>query len=218
MSRKNVGTPRVRMDPCGDRGAEPPRLVLRGMQALSVVWRRGWRGFVGFALVCLLLTVTGGPAGAESTWRAIGPNGGVIRALATNPTTPTTLYAGAGGVFKSPDGGATWQANSSGQPSSLPVNAIAINPGSPTTLYAWTSGAGVFKSVNGGTTWEANNNGLTSTRVTALAINPVTPTTLYAATDGGGVLKSTDGGATWQATSSGLWSLEVLSLDMNSFL
>jgi hypothetical protein len=68
-----------------------------------------------------------------------------VQALAINPTTPTTLYAGTGdgGVFKSTDGGATWTANSTGL-TNLDVQALAINPTMPTTLYAGTDGNSVF--------------------------------------------------------------------------
>ena len=34
---------------------------------------------------------------AQSTWVSIGPEGGPVNALAIDPTTPATLYAGAGG-------------------------------------------------------------------------------------------------------------------------
>ena len=42
-----------------------------------------------------------------ATWANIGPDGGTINALAIDPTTPTTLYAGTahGGAFKSTKAG-----------------------------------------------------------------------------------------------------------------
>src|SRR5438105_1975446 len=44
-------------------------------------------------------------------WTSNGPEGGDVRALAIDPQTPTTLYAGTlNGVFKSTDGGASWTA------------------------------------------------------------------------------------------------------------
>ena len=33
----------------------------------------------------------------DNVWTSIGPEGGIINALAIDPTTPTTLYAGTGG-------------------------------------------------------------------------------------------------------------------------
>ncbi len=37
-----------------------------------------------------------------------------VNAVAVDPMTPTTLYAGASGVFKSADGGGSWTASNSG--------------------------------------------------------------------------------------------------------
>ncbi len=92
-----------------------------------------------------------GSAGAADAWRSLGPEGGRIQALAIDPRTPTTLYAGAfpGGVFKSIDGGRHW-AGFSGGLTDVRVFALAIDPQTPTTLYAGTDGGGVFKSTDVG--------------------------------------------------------------------
>ena len=122
-----------------------------------------------------------------NVWTSHGPEGGIIRALAIDPQTPTTLYAGTwDGVFKSTDGAATWSEFNAGL-THTDVYALAIDPQTPTTLYAGTWGGGVFKSTNGGAHWSALNAGLTNTYVRALAIDPQTPSTLYAGTEGGGV-------------------------------
>ena len=72
-------------------------------------------------------------------------------AIAIDPITPTTLYAGTGaGVFKSTNGGETWSLTDAGPPNVL---ALAIDPITPSTLYAGTSRAGVFKSTDAGATW-----------------------------------------------------------------
>ncbi|MDN5273936.1 hypothetical protein QTO31_18365 [Chloroflexus sp. MS-CIW-1] len=87
-----------------------------------------------------------------NAWSSIGPEGGWIYALAIDPTTPSTLYAGAygGGVFKSTNGGATWSAVNTGL-SNKEVWALAIDPINTNTIYVATYG-GVFKSANGGAT------------------------------------------------------------------
>ncbi len=66
-----------------------------------------------------------------------------VYALAINPATPATLYAGTdgGGVFKSTDSGGTWTAANTGL-TNLTVYALAINPATPATLYAGTCTAG----------------------------------------------------------------------------
>ncbi len=177
-------------------------------------------------------------------WRAT--NGGLesligripsILALAIDPQTPTTVYAGIwGGVVKSTDAGGSWQAVNAGldatslNPSLNPtdlflrfnmserfVHALTIDPRTPTTLYAvaWfglsTVAQGVFKSTDGGSSWRAASTGLSGLSPGALAIDPQTPTTLYARTQESGVFKSTDGG-TWRAINAGLEDLRVTAL------
>ncbi len=118
-----------------------------------------------------------------------------------DPQTPATLYAGTSlRVFKSTDGGASW--NVTGL-TGVGVFALAMDPLTPTTVYAGTGGGGVFKSTDGGASWNAT--GLTSVGVLALAIDSLTPTTLYAGTDPSGVYKSTNGGANWSPTGLITW-------------
>ncbi|MBE3065892.1 MAG: hypothetical protein IMZ73_00465, partial [Chloroflexi bacterium] len=79
-------------------------------------------------------------------WNAFnsGLTNNYVSALALDPTTPSTLYAGTGGgVFKSTDGGGDWSAVISGLTSS-DVSALAIDPATPSRLYAGTRGGGVF--------------------------------------------------------------------------
>jgi hypothetical protein len=163
------------------------------------------------------------------TWAPINnglPVPGGVTALAVDPQTPETLYAGASrlvfdsvmsmGVLKSTDGGITWN------PTTLTehelsvysyVFALVIGPQTPETIYAGTWG-GVFKSIDGGTTWMTIDTGLTSLFVYALAINPQTPNTLYAATSGG-VFRSTDGGTNWVGINVGLPISKVETLAIN---
>ncbi|HLN58267.1 MAG TPA: hypothetical protein VK416_06875, partial [Thermoanaerobaculia bacterium] len=88
-----------------------------------------------------------------NVWTSSGPEGGVINALAIDPFTPATVYAGTsgGGLFKSVDGGGRWTAANTGL-TNLNVYALAIDPIAPATVYAGTYG-GLFKSVNGGGSW-----------------------------------------------------------------
>src|SRR5512136_1444848 len=138
-------------------------------------------------LIGMLVFVSAGPAGAApagtNVWTSNGPEGGTIYALAINPTTPGTLYAGVnGGVYKSTNSGGSWSAAST----SLTVNwvsSLAINPATPATLYAGTYGGGVFKSTNSGGSWSPANTGLTNNWVNALVIDPTTPATLYVGTN-----------------------------------
>jgi hypothetical protein len=95
--------------------------------------------------VSLIAGARPAPAGIN-LWSSKGP-GETVYALAIDPTTPTTLYAGAdAGVFKSTDGGSTWNTSLSGHASGL-----VIAPNTSTTLYAVTSN-GLFKTSNAGST------------------------------------------------------------------
>ena len=73
-----------------------------------------------------------------------------INALALDPQTPATLYAGTwgvgtncGGVFKSTDGGGSWTALNAGL-TNLHVQTLALDTSTPPRLYAGTVGSGVF--------------------------------------------------------------------------
>jgi len=135
-------------------------------------------------------------------------------ALAINPQTPTTVYSGvgtlisrpgenpAGGIFRSVDGGASWQAvanyiHKAQQRRDISVRALVIDPRNPSTVFASTA-YGILKTTDAGATWESINSGLTNANVHDLAIDHDNPMILYAATFGGGIFKSTDGGSSWR--------------------
>lgn len=128
----------------------PPRrhrsTVLRTVCTSGV--RRG-RRFVGpspalrvsllaFAVLCSVGAADLACAAIDA-WSTHGPDGGSISALAIDPATPSTLYAGTvgGGVFKSADGGATWRPRNTGL-TNLSIGALAIDPAIPSTLHAAT--------------------------------------------------------------------------------
>ena len=151
--------------------------------------------------------------------------------LAIDPGAAATIYAAAGGyfivndtgqwvggVFKSTDGGANWQAVNTGLPGNTKFQALAVDPSHPATLYVGTSGQGgasdkgVYKSDNGGASWTSANNGLPNgTQILTLAVDPHTAMTVYAVlfasignSSPGGIYKSTDGGGHWQPSNQGL--------------
>ena len=191
---------------------------------------RRWPSGLLCSVVAVAALLGGGVGSAEAGWTSIGPGpfgeGPIsgVNALALDPTTPTTLYAGGVGVFKSTDGGASWSPATTGLTciSSAPggppvtvtcaVTALALDPTTPTTLYAGarlgTGGGGVFKSTDGGGSWSPATTGLTcgafTCDVNALALDPTTPTTLYAGTSTGGVFKTIDGGGSWSPVNTGL--------------
>src|SRR2546429_8003249 len=96
--------------------------------------RKEWR-FVslGVLLGALLVTSSRAAEGGINSWTSTnGPNGGPIGALAIDPVTPATLYAGtdSNGVFKSTNGGARWSAVNTGLTGKT-VSILAVDPQTP---------------------------------------------------------------------------------------
>ena len=153
-------------------------------------------------------------------WRFVGPmRGGRANAVVGHPTNPFVFYAGytGGGVWKTSDGGLTWNNLSDGQFGVGSVGALAISESQPDTLYAGTGehalrgdishGDGVYKSQDGGNSWQ--HVGLGDTRqIAEILVHPQNPDIVYVAalgaftgpTEQRGVFKSEDGGKTWTRT------------------
>lgn len=157
-------------------------------------------------------------AGITNTpWTQQGPTniGGRLNSIAIDPNNPNTILVGAvtGGIFKTTDGGFSWDPIFDDN-NSLTIGDITFEPGNSQVIYAGTGdqniggymfiGNGVYKSTDAGATW--NNIGLTDTRITSrILIDPTNTNKLYVATMGlpqernsdRGLYTSTDGGNTW---------------------
>jgi photosystem II stability/assembly factor-like uncharacterized protein len=105
------------------------------------------------------------------------------------------------GVWKSTDGGVSWNAAYLGLPAGPgwihPVNSLAIHPESAGTVYASLYGLGVFKSTNGGGNWTPFNDGLIgrvgeNPIVSTLVVSSIGPNALYAGSYRGGIFKITE--------------------------
>ncbi len=133
----------------------------------------------------------------------MGPPGGDVRILASDPSNPSQLYLGTsdGHVFGSRDSGQHWELlGRAGSRTDSVITAMLVDPGDSRRLFAaaWTlepqAGGGVFRSDDGGHTWRPA--GLAGKAVRALALAPSQPGLLVAgALDG--VFLSRDAGATW---------------------
>jgi hypothetical protein len=149
------------------------------------------------------------PAGAGSPWYSIGPRNvnGRVKALAIDPTNADTVYAGAasGGVWKSSDGGQTWDPLWDEQ-ESLAIGALGVAPNAPATIYAgtgeWTPGfgasypgAGVYVSTDAGATWSLRAACLCR-RIGTLVVDPSDSSRLWICGDAG-LERSDDAGVTW---------------------
>ncbi len=152
------------------------------------------------------------------SWRHIGPfRGGRVVAVAGDPVNRLTFYFGStgGGVWKTIDGGLSWENCSDGFFKTASVGALAVAPSDPNVLYAGMGettirgnvahGDGVYGSTDGGKTWR--HLGLAETRAIArVRIDPRDPNTVYVAALGHvwgpnaerGLYRSRDGGQSWQ--------------------
>jgi photosystem II stability/assembly factor-like uncharacterized protein len=108
--------------------------------------------------------------------------------LAVDPTNRNVVYALAGGLWRSLDGGGQWQEIDAGiPPTAVPylpfVSNLVIDPISPTTLYASTP-EGVYRSLDRGGSWSPFNEGLPPAPASGLVID-ATGRLLHVAAGGG---------------------------------
>jgi photosystem II stability/assembly factor-like uncharacterized protein len=150
--------------------------------------------------------------------RSIGPAvmGGRVSDIAIDPRNPSAFYValGHGGIFKSGDGGVTFDPIFDRQPD-LSIGAVAIAPSDSDVIWVGSGeandrnssgwGHGVYRTTDGGEHW--TNVGLKDSRTIArMVVDPKNADTAYVAAmghlwaDGGerGLYKTTDGGKTWK--------------------
>jgi photosystem II stability/assembly factor-like uncharacterized protein len=233
--------------------ASPQRRVTEEEKAFaSLEWRSigpanmGGRvadveGVPGNPNVVYVGTASGGifkTTNAGVTWRPIFDQQSTISVgdIALEPGNPDVVWVGTGesavrnsisfgdGVYKSTDGGKTWQ--NVGLRDSERISKILISPRDPNTVYVGALGhafgpnaeRGVFMTTDGGRTWQKTLYIDAQHGVADMDIDPQNPNIVYAAMwfferkpwthrsgdDRGGVFKSIDGGRTWKKLEGGL--------------
>ena len=200
---------------------------------LAVNEQRPWVYYIGTASGGLWKTTNNG-----TTWASVFDDQPVssIGDVTLAPSDPEIVWVGTGepnnrqsstfgnGIYKSVDGGASWEHVGLGE--THHVARIAIHPTDPATVYVAAVGhlwgpnpeRGVYRTTDGGKSWDKVLYIDEDTGVTDLAIDPANPRILYAAAyqrrrtawgfngggDGSGLYKTTDAGDTWQRLSDGL--------------
>jgi photosystem II stability/assembly factor-like uncharacterized protein len=120
----------------------------------------------------------------------------IVFDIVFDPFDSQTLYAALipGAIWRSTDGGQTWQQVSAGMDPNEPIYSILPDPNGPGVLYASSGFSGVFFSTDGAATWQTLTNGLTFSNVRGLALSD-DGSVLYAGTVGNGVFRlGTPGG------------------------
>jgi photosystem II stability/assembly factor-like uncharacterized protein len=142
----------------------------------------------------------GTPARAQS-WIPVGPPGGNVRALASDPRDARRIYLGTddGVLYRSDDGGLHWHGLRPGFPlRRCSLDQIAIDARGVVFVGYWEvqgSGGGVARSTDGGQTF-AVLKGVEGESVRALAVASFNPQVIAAGTRTG-VFLSRDGGRAW---------------------
>lgn len=172
-----------------------------GLRSLAVDPNDGDRLIAGTTFAFVYVSEDGGANWQSFEITSVG--GGSVTALAIDPVTPATLYAGlitfgggGEGVFKSTDGGATWSLSSNGLDVGGPILGVAdlaLDPNSPNVLYAGAGECqGIFRTTDGAQNWTQVNN---TSCGDAVVIDPADSNRVIA-TDA----ISLDGGANWTAS------------------
>lgn len=145
---------------------------------------------------------------AINQWRAIGPFRLILAervySLALSPNDTSVIYAGTNtGVFKTSNGGTSWQRAGEGLPYEANVTAVAVSPSNSNIIYAAARDIGVYKSSNGGTTWTRTAQltpalASVSAGELKLAVSNAAAEKLYVSSSYHGIFKSVNGGTTWE--------------------
>jgi photosystem II stability/assembly factor-like uncharacterized protein len=145
------------------------------------------------------------------SWRFLSADLSYPRKILVDPIEPWVLYAcrralpyedgsAAPGIYKSTDGGASWQVKGEGTAGEYVYN-LALDPRTPQVIYAGGREGLVFKSTDAGETWATAGErpalaGESPRTVVGLVVYPLTGD-LYAVEDTFGTFRSTNGGQTW---------------------
>ena len=135
----------------------------------DIIYVGTW-GITAYAFegLAVLRTLDGG-----ATWEVILEPKNAALALAIDPSRPDTVFVGThgSGMFKSLDGGETWQQINQGL-RQLKIWDLLIAPWDPSYLFIATGGGGIYYSANAGDHWVEMNDGLENLNFSAIGLIP----------------------------------------------
>ncbi|PYM95215.1 MAG: hypothetical protein DME04_05385 [Candidatus Rokuibacteriota bacterium] len=157
------------------------------------------------------------------------PEAPAIRAIATHPEDPGTVYVGTQhGPYRTTDHGDHWEKVDIAD-HGLPVWSLLFDPRDPRVMYAGYENCGIFRSEDGGERWRelpvtvrfpeitVGPGANPAKRVLKLAASPTDPDEIYGAIEVGGVIRSLDAGEHWENMSHGTY-LNDDTVDMHAVL
>ncbi len=136
--------------------------------------------------------------------------------VALDPSNPEVVYVGTGeyltgllgdGLFRSPDGGTTWERLATADQVGTTCSMIIVDPNDPSRIHV-TGNLGYIRSDDGGTTWVGHLAGDASDMV----MHPTDASRLYVGHRPDGVYRSTDGGDNWTLLGNGLPNIQTLNV------
>ena len=147
---------------------------------------------LGLAALSITLLFNAGARAAEAN-----PQSRMPIALAYDAGTGTLLKAHADALYRSSNGGQSWQKMANALLGEGQIASIAGSPVGKGVMYFAGPGLGVERTDDGGRTWVARPEGLPSRDVIAVAAHTTLPDTVYAVVKDQGIYRSEDGGKAW---------------------
>lgn len=100
-------------------------------------------------------------------------------------------------LFKSSDGGVSWQRLVNGLDMRSTITDLSISQLDKNILFVSSSEDGIYKSLDGGNSWQHIGSGLESLQIDLLVTSPVLKDIVLAADRNGNVYRTLDGGENW---------------------
>lgn len=101
-------------------------------------------------------------------------------------------------LFRSQDGGETWQRLSKGLDNHNNLNSLTTSAANDRVLYTAAPGDGIYRSSNGGDTWRSVNTGIDDREIGWVVSSPADANLVFAHTKTGKLYRSENGGEGWE--------------------